>query len=88
MTRELVLVEWEDAKLLDNETTWVSADTKSEYSPLIVRQVGFVLEDSEQGLILTHALSDAVMAPRDQIPRSMIRRIVKLKTPRAPKNAG
>lgn len=82
MDLPLVYVEWEDARLIDNDVTWVDAHAKSEYSALIVKQVGFLLEETDEGLILTHAHSPDVMAPRDQIPRGMVRRFVKLKLPR------
>ena len=77
--RPLVMIDWEDAKLIDSEATWVDADAETKYEALVVRTVGFVLSDTPEGVILTHSLSPVVMAPRDQIPRGMIRKITPLK---------
>ena len=74
----LVLVEWEDASLLDTTGAW--ADNKEhKYEPKTFLSVGFLLYDGKEGVILTSAWSVETVAARDQIPRGMIRRIKKLK---------
>lgn len=73
----MVLVEWEDAKVLD-DSAW--AENKDHiYKPHIFLSVGFLLHDGPDGVILTSAYSDSLVAARDQIPRSMIRKVRRLK---------
>jgi len=69
----LVRVLWEDAACLD-DGTWVT-DESSDYKPVLITSVGFLLHDSEAGVIITAAWSPDNMGPRDQIPRGMIRRM-------------
>jgi hypothetical protein len=73
----LVLVQWEDATLLDLEPWAVNKDHT--YSPKLFTSVGFLLYDGKEGLILTSAWSVDTVAARDQIPRGMIRSIKRLK---------
>lgn len=70
----LVLIEWEDARVLDDGGPW-TANTPTEYRPHLVQQVGFLVLDAPEGVHLTHAWHPDLVAPREQIPRSMIRRI-------------
>jgi len=42
-------------------------------------QVGFVLHDGDDGMILTACWSPDKIAPRDQIPRGMIRKVTYLR---------
>ena len=73
----LVLVTWEDAKVMD-DGAW--AENKDhEYKAKIFEQVGFLLHDGPDGIILTSAWSDDMVAARDQIPRGMVLKVKKLK---------
>lgn len=78
MRPPLVIVEWEDAACLDTGQ-WVDHSEKHDYKPVLVQQVGFLLHESDSGIIITHAWHADQMAPRDQIPRGMIRKITRLK---------
>lgn len=75
---KVVFVEWEDACKLDSET-WVDSDIESEYNPVIMRTVGFLLLDKPEGIIVTGTFSPVNIAPRDQISRGMIRSLIVLK---------
>lgn len=73
----LVLIEWEDACNLDTDA-W--ADNNAvKYEAQTFLQVGFLIYDGKEGVIITSAWSQDKVAPRDQIPRGMIRRVQKLK---------
>lgn len=73
----LVLVQWEDATLLD-AGPW--ADNKDhKYAAKMFVSVGFLLYDGKEGVILTSAWSPDVVAARDQIPRGMVRKVTRLK---------
>lgn len=70
-----VYVIWEDASELD-VTAWTEHDEGFVYIPVLCTQVGFVLYDGPEGLILTEAFtSNGEVARRNQIPRGMIRSI-------------
>ena len=73
----LVKVIWEDAHCKD-DTTWVHMDEEVSYDPLIMATTGFLLYDGKEGVIVTNTVSESVCAPRDQIPRGMIRSIEEL----------
>jgi hypothetical protein len=70
---DLVLVEWEDARTLGGP--WVTNEAMV-YRPHIVQQVGFLMSDTPEGVILTQAWHPELVAAPDQIPRGMIRKIV------------
>jgi hypothetical protein len=72
----LVLVEWEDAKVVD-DAVWAE-NKPAEYLPHIVQQVGFLVYDGPEGIHLTQAWHPRFVAARDQIPRAMIRSITPL----------
>lgn len=72
----LVLVEWEDATTLDPHP-WVDNEAVT-YRPLVFRQVGFMLAQTPEGVVLTQAWHPDKVAARDQIPRGMIRSITPL----------
>lgn len=74
---KVVFVEWEDACCLDSGT-WVDSDTETEYNPVVMRTVGFLLLDKPEGVIVTGTFSPVSIAPRDQIPRGMIRKFIVL----------
>lgn len=77
----LVLVQWEDATELDT-TAWVQ-ETEHAYRPneAIMNTVGFLLAEDKAGLVLTSAWCEdgQCVARREQIPRGMVRSIVRLK---------
>lgn len=79
MPPPLVKVTWEDACCLDIDQRWVEHG-KHEYKPVIVESVGFLLYDGKEGVILTAAWNENQIGPRDQIPRGMVRKVVKLKS--------
>ena len=68
-----VLVEWEDACDLDT-APWNNIED-AEYTPLLVTQVGYVVYDGPEGMILTNATTGEQYGIRSQIPRGMIRRV-------------
>lgn len=72
----LVLVQWEDAKVVD-DSAWVE-NKDHDYKPHIVYQTGFLLADTPEGVILTQAWNPSLVGARDQIPRGMIRSVVYL----------
>jgi hypothetical protein len=71
-----VLVVWEDAAVKD-DGPW-AANGEHVYKPHIVAQVGFLLAQTEQGIIITQAWHKETVAARDQIPAGMIRSITVL----------
>lgn len=77
----LVVVIWEDATELDT-TAWVQ-ETEHDYRPdfAIVHSVGFLLHESKAGVVLTSAWCEdgGQVARREQVPRGMIRKIVRLR---------
>lgn len=74
----LVVVTWEDACSLDPDSRWVDHGAQK-YVPLMVTSVGFLLHEDKAGVILVSSWSADCTGPRDQIPRGMIRKIVRLK---------
>lgn len=74
----LVRIIWEDACCLDGSARWVDHQDHA-YKPLLVESVGYLLHDGPAGVIITAAWSAECIGPRDQIPRGMIRKIVRLK---------
>jgi hypothetical protein len=74
----LVLVEWEDATLLDSET-WVQTPEEHEYKPCIHQTAGWLLSDTKAGIIIAGTWQPGCTSVRDQIPRGMIRRITFLR---------
>lgn len=75
---QMVLVVWEDATQLDGGP-WAD-NAEHVYAPKLFRQVGFLLHQSDEGVILSHAWSPDTVATRDQIPAGMIRQITVLTT--------
>jgi hypothetical protein len=82
----MALVVWEDAKVIDDCDTWAE-NKPATYKPHLFHQVGFVTLMDEQGIHMTAAWSEDLIAKRDQIPRAMVRSIVYLE-PEAPKKPG
>lgn len=69
----LVAIEWEDA--VDLATDQWNDVQEWEYTPCIVRTVGYVLKETKEGYILTSSMHDAQTGPVNQIPRAMVRSI-------------
>lgn len=69
------MVTWEDAACLDSEPWVHTTDEPPKYSPVLVTTVGFLLHQSDEGLIITGAWSPDRTGPRDQIPRGMVREV-------------
>lgn len=72
----VVAVEWEDASALD-EGAWV-ANKDHEYTPKMFLSVGFLLYEGPDGITLTSAWSEDMVASRDKIPRKMVHSITYL----------
>jgi hypothetical protein len=72
---KMAYVEWEDASDLD-DTPWTTHDEDFIYQPVMVSQIGYVLYDGIEGLVLTSSyIADGTVGCRTQIPRGMIRNI-------------
>ena len=78
---KLAYVLWEDATELD-VTPWAEHEEEFSYSPTLCKQVGWVLYDGQEGIVISNGvLSDGTVARRNQIPRGMIRRVEWLTEP-------
>lgn len=73
----LVLVAWEDAKVISDGGVWMT-NRELHYDPHIFWQVGFLIKDDKQGIILGEAWHAELIGNPTQIPRGMIRSIKKL----------
>lgn len=71
---QMVLVVWEDIKTLHSNETWTETK-KHDYTPFLVRQVGFLLEDAPTHVLITQAWNPELTSPPDQIPRGCIREV-------------
>jgi hypothetical protein len=79
----IVEIVWEDA-LVKDSGPW--AENKDHvYKPHLVRQVGYLLAHTEEGVILSQAWHPESVAARDQIPIGMVRWMVVLQAAPAPK---
>ena len=77
-TPPLVLVGWEDAKVIsDGSSSWME-NKDYEYLPHIVWQVGFLLKDVDGGIQIVEAWNKDLIGLPTQIPRGMIRYMKKL----------
>lgn len=77
----LVLIHWEDASVED-AGPWVVQEDAKPMPPKIFAQVGFLLEDTDAAVVLTHAMETpgkGLMASRERIPRGMVRSITYLR---------
>lgn len=75
-----MLVEWEDAHV-ETEGPWVWQEEAKPMQPKVFQQVGFLLEDDLDCIVLTHAMEGpgkGLMASRERIPRGMVRSITEL----------
>lgn len=71
---KIVLVEWEDASVLDRET-WVDKASAPKAKATIFSQVGFLLESTREHVVLTCTMGDELMGARTRIPRGMVRSV-------------
>lgn len=78
---KLAYIVWEDASELDT-TAWTFHDEEFVYVPVLCKQVGWVVYDGPEGIIVTQAItSNGEIARRNQIPKQMIRSIEWLTEP-------
>jgi len=78
---KLAYVVWEDASELD-VTAWAVHEEEFEYTPVLCKQVGWVVYDGLEGIVITQAVtSNGEIARRNQIPKQMIRSIEWLTEP-------
>ena len=78
---KLAYIVWEDASELD-VTAWTTHEEEFTYVPVLCKQVGWVVYDGHEGIILTQAItSNGEIARRNQIPKQMIRSIEWLTEP-------
>jgi hypothetical protein len=85
MTPRMVLLVWEDAHQ-EAEGPWVWQEEAKPMLPKIFHQVGFLLEDTPECVVLTHAMEGpgkGLMATRERIPRGMVRSITDLASKKA-----
>lgn len=78
---KLAYIIWEDASELD-VTAWTEHEEEYVYAPVLCRQVGWVIYDGPEGVVITQAItSNGEVARRNQIPKQMIRSIEWLTEP-------
>jgi hypothetical protein len=70
---KLVYIVWEDACELD-DTPWGVQDEDFVYEPTLCHQVGFLLYNGPEGVVISNGvMMDGIVARRNQIPKGMIR---------------
>jgi len=74
MNPPLVLVTWEDASQVD-DTVWVDTATARKAEAIVFRQVGWLLEQTKQHIVLSACMGTEIMSARDRIPMGMVRSI-------------
>lgn len=72
---KMVLVEWEDASVLDSEP-WVDKATAPDPKPRIFFQVGWLVSMDAEAIVLCHAADEDTTSTRERIPTGMVRRIL------------
>jgi hypothetical protein len=78
---KLAYIIWEDASELD-VTAWAVHEEDFVYTPVLCKQVGWVVYEGPEGVIVTQAVtSNGEIARRNQIPKQMIRSIEWLTEP-------
>lgn len=75
----IVLVAWEDAKVVGGGGAWVHNED-FDYEPHIVWQSGFLVKDVPEGIMICDAWHKDLIGPPTQIPRGMIRSFTILKS--------
>ena len=76
----IVWVVWEDASVEDIGP-WVDQENAKPMRVTLFNQVGFLLEDTPECVVLTCAMEEpgkGLMASRERIPRGMVRSLVDL----------
>lgn len=85
---KLAYIIWEDASELD-VTAWTEHEEEFIYTPVLCRQVGWVIYEGPEGIVVTQAItSNGEVARRNQIPKQMIRSIEWLTEPSSSTEAG
>lgn len=85
---KLAYIIWEDASELD-VTAWTEHEEEYFYTPVLCRQVGWVIYEGPEGIVVTQAItSNGEVARRNQIPKQMIRSIEWLTEPSSSTEAG
>lgn len=74
---DVYLVIWEDAKVVSEGGAWHSQG-EIPYTPYLIYQIGFLIKDVPEGIMLSEAWSADLIGPPTQIPRGMIRGMRKL----------
>jgi hypothetical protein len=80
MTPRIVMIQWEDASVEDCGP-WVVQEDAKPMPVKLFHQVGFLLEDTPECVVMTCAMEEpgkGLMASRERIPRGMVRSIVDL----------
>ena len=73
---KMAYVEWEDAADIDDAPWAVHEDEGFTYTPVLVNQVGYLLYDGPEGVVLTSAyIEGGTVGCRTQIPRGMVRKM-------------
>ena len=72
----LIKVTWEDACELDG-SPWIFNEEVQADSCVVV-QVGFVLEDTDKHIVLTHSYTRDQVARRNLVPKGMITELIEL----------
>lgn len=72
---KLVLVEWEDAALIDSGT-WVDRQGAEASKPVIFQSVGWLYELAPDAVTITDTTGADLMSPRNRIPIGMVRKLV------------
>lgn len=78
---KMVKVIWEDAGDIDTGP-WVERAGLTPSKAIIIHQIGYVVEDTEEALVLTSAVEEDFLGIRSRIPRGMIKNVVELTTKR------
>lgn len=73
----LVKVIWEDACEVDG-TPWAFVAEDEIYESKLVTQVGYVVQETDKHIVLTHALTTDQVARRNLIPRGMVKEVIEL----------
>lgn len=74
---KIVLVEWEDASMLDTDV-WVDKESAPEPEATVFHQVGFLLANTRKHVVLTCTDGKRLMGARTRIPKGMVRKITEL----------
>jgi hypothetical protein len=76
----MVLVEWEDIKVLEASSGAWTENKAHEYKPFIVFTAGYLMQEFPEAIHISGSWNEQLIAPIDQIPRGAIRKITPLST--------